>query len=436
MSVEDPLIGTAILDGQFKILRKIGAGGMGAVYMAEQTDMNRHVAIKVLHSRLLERKDIAARFRREARAISHLTHPNTVRVFLYGELPDGSLYIIMEYLEGMNLNQAAKRGGPMAPERAVRILAQACRSLDEAHRAGMIHRDLKPENIFLCNQGGIEDFAKVLDFGLAKVTEREMRPDSVEYTKEGMVFGTPEFMSPEQALGKPLSPASDVYALGIILYEVLTGKLPFDAKAPLEYLQAHATRSPIPINERVPGLEVPENLWFVIEKALQKPAEARQQSAALLADELEGAIGIANSTARLPSATARVSSERPVVSTLSLDMPGTIAAPAPQGDSVTAVSGGGAAASAVPAATAAAAATAEESAGTHASGAGPASAMARRGPVQDETPLPPAKYAVDDPFARRNASDGAAGPPAWIWVVVAFAFVAGVVLTALLMRSK
>jgi eukaryotic-like serine/threonine-protein kinase len=429
MSVEDPLIGTAILDGQFKILRKIGAGGMGAVYMAEQTDMNRHVAIKVLHSRLLERKDIAARFRREARAISHLTHPNTVRVFLYGELPDGSLYIIMEYLEGMNLNQAAKRGGPMAPERAVRILAQACRSLDEAHRAGMIHRDLKPENIFLCHQGGIEDFAKVLDFGLAKVTEREMRPDSVEYTKEGMVFGTPEFMSPEQSLGKPLSPASDVYALGIILYEVLTGKLPFDAKAPLEYLQAHATRSPIPINERVPGLEVPESLWFVIEKALQKPAEARQQSAALLADELEAAIGIPNSAARLPLANVRPASARPGPATLPLGLPTATSVPAPPGSAVTATIEGG------PSVHAELPPSAEDSATTHASGAGPASALARRGPVKEETPLPPAKDGGHD-IGRRNASDAAAGPPAWIWVVVAFAFVAGVVLTALLMRSK
>ena len=267
----DPFIGRDILNGQFQILQKIGSGGMGSVYKALQPAMNRMVAVKILHPKLANRKDLVSRFRREARAMSHLTHPNTVKVYLYGELEDGSLYIVMEYLEGKNLNQTVRAEGPMSLERGVPILIQACHALEEAHRAGIIHRDLKPENIFLSQQGGMKDYAKVLDFGLAKVTEREMRPGSVILTQEGMVFGTPEFMSPEQAQGKALTPASDIYSLAIILYEVLTGKLPFEAKNPMEYIQ---------------GRTFPPLLWTVLEKALAKRSEERYASGAEFAHAL------------------------------------------------------------------------------------------------------------------------------------------------------
>jgi serine/threonine protein kinase len=133
-------------------------------------------------------------------------------------------------------------------ERAIAVLIQACGALEEAHQKGIIHRDLKPENIFLCKQGGLEDYAKVLDFGLAKVTEREMQPGSLILTQEGMVFGTPEFMSPEQAQGKTLDARSDVYSLATILYELLTGKLPFDARSPMEYITLHVQAAPIPLS--------------------------------------------------------------------------------------------------------------------------------------------------------------------------------------------
>ena len=276
----DPFIGRDILNGQFQILQKIGTGGMGAVYKALQPAMNRMVAVKILHPKLANRKDLVSRFRREARAMSHLTHPNTVKVYLYGELEDGSLYIVMEFLEGKNLNQTVRSEGPMSIERGLPILMQVCNALEEAHRAGIVHRDLKPENIFLCQQGGMKDYAKVLDFGLAKVTEREMRPGSVILTQEGMVFGTPEFMSPEQAQGRSLTAASDTYSLAIILYEVLTGKLPFEAKSAMEHIQLHVTTKPIPIDKRVPGRTFPPLLWIVIEKALAKKPEDRWGSAA------------------------------------------------------------------------------------------------------------------------------------------------------------
>jgi eukaryotic-like serine/threonine-protein kinase len=282
----DPYIGRSVLNGQFLVEQKIGSGGMGAVYRASQPAMNRLVAVKILHPKLTNRKDLVSRFRREARAMSHLSHPNTVKVFLYGELEDGSLYIVMEYLEGKNLNQLVRKEGPLPVERAVPVLTQVCGALQEAHSQGIIHRDLKPENIFICNSGGLKDYAKVLDFGLAKVTERELRPGSIMLTQEGMVFGTPEFMSPEQAQGKPLDARSDIYSLATILYEALTGKLPFDAKTPMEYIQLHVTKSPIPLDERVPGKRFPAGLGQVIAKALSKKTEERYGSAMEFAEAL------------------------------------------------------------------------------------------------------------------------------------------------------
>ncbi len=287
---QDPFIGRDVLNGQFQILQKIGTGGMGSVYKALQPAMNRMVAVKILHPKLTNRKDLASRFRREARAMSHLTHPNTVRVFLYGELDDGSLYIVMEFLEGKNLNQTVRGEGSLPVERALPILIQVCGALEEAHRAGIIHRDLKPENIFLCQQGGMQEFPKVLDFGLAKVTEREMRPGSLILTQEGMVFGTPEFMSPEQAQGKSLTPASDIYSLATILYEALTGKLPFDAKGAMDFLQLHVTGKPIPLSQRVPGKTFPPLLDHVMARALAKKPEDRFASAADFASAMQSVL--------------------------------------------------------------------------------------------------------------------------------------------------
>jgi serine/threonine-protein kinase len=163
---------------------------------------------------------------------------------------------------------------------------QVCGALHEAHSLGIIHRDLKPENIFLTNKDGRRDFAKVLDFGLAKVTERELRPGSIMLTQEGMVFGTPEFMSPEQAQGKKLDARSDIYSLATILYEVLTGKLPYDAKTPMEYIQLHVTKPPIPLDDRVAGKRFPAGLSDVIMKALHKKPDDRYVTAQEFAEAL------------------------------------------------------------------------------------------------------------------------------------------------------
>jgi eukaryotic-like serine/threonine-protein kinase len=294
MRPKDPFIGRELLSGQFRVLEKVGTGGMGSVYKAEQPAMNRMVAIKILHPKLAGRKDLTSRFRREARAMSQLTHPNTVKVFMYGELEDdGSLYIVMEMLEGRNLNQTVRKEGPLPADRAIPILIQVCGALQEAHDLGIVHRDLKPENIFLCKQGGITDYPKVLDFGLAKVTERQMQPGSVILTQEGMVFGTPEFMSPEQAQGKTLDARSDIYSLAVILYEVLTGKLPFSARTPMEYIQKHVTDAIIPLSERVPDRKFPKGLDEVLAKALQKQPDNRYQTAAEFGEALRSFGGAA-----------------------------------------------------------------------------------------------------------------------------------------------
>jgi serine/threonine-protein kinase len=294
MGQKDPFLDREILGGQFRLVQKIGTGGMGSVYRATPSSGGADVAIKILHPKLAGRTDLTTRFRREARATSTLTHPNTVKVYEYGELPDdGSLYIVMEYLEGRNLNRAVKREGPLPVERAIPILIQVCGALQEAHEKGIIHRDMKPENIFLSKRGEQTEYPKVLDFGLAKLHENQMRPGSIQLTQEGMVFGTPEFMSPEQAQGQTLDARSDIYSLAIILYEALTGKLPFDARTPMEYIQKHVVAPPIPLDERAPERNFPKELSFVINKALAKNPDDRYPNAIEFARALSLFIGTA-----------------------------------------------------------------------------------------------------------------------------------------------
>ncbi len=302
----DQYVGREILSGQFRIVERIGSGGMGAVYKAQQPSMDRHVAVKILHSKFTNRKDLVSRFSREARAMSHLTHPNTAKVFLYGQLEDGSCYIVMEYLEGKNLGQMVRHEGPMEPTRAIGILLQACAALQEAHEKGIVHRDLKPENIFLGNIAGITDYVKVLDFGLAKVTDREMRPGSMILTQEGMVFGTPEFMSPEQAQGKILDSRSDIYSLAVILYELVTGKLPFDAKTPMDYVTLHVQATPLPLATRAMGRSFPPALQGVLDRAMAKRPDDRYGSAAEFAAALRGvlpAVALQQLSQSLPAGT-------------------------------------------------------------------------------------------------------------------------------------
>lgn len=286
----EDLIGKELL-GQFRIVQRIGRGGMGEVFKAEQPAMDRLVAIKILHAKLASRPDLISRFRREARAMSRLSHPNTVRVFLYGQLEEtNQLYIVMEYLDGIDLARLVRREGPMEVGRAAQVMIQVLGALEEAHSVGVVHRDLKPENILLCTQGGISDFPKVLDFGLAKIRENKPRPGSMILTQEGMVFGTPEFMSPEQARGETLDARSDIYSASLIFYELVTGKLPFPKSKPMEYISHHIYTDPIPITERVGGLALPRALDPILAVALEKNKDKRYQSAREFAEALRAVL--------------------------------------------------------------------------------------------------------------------------------------------------
>lgn len=304
MARVDPFVGRVILGGEFKILERVGTGGMGSVYRAEQPSVSRQVAIKILHPHLARRPDLMSRFRREARAMSRLSHPNAVAVFMVGELvaerapgpprpaantPSGVLYIVMEYLEGQTLSSWLQRAGRMPCQEALRLMRQVGGAVQEAHSKGVVHRDLKPENIFLCEHADLKLFPKVLDFGLAKFKETELRPGSLQLTQEGMVFGTPQFMSPEQAQGRTIDARSDQYALAVMLYELLTGQLPFNALTPADYLQKHVLEPPIPLNQRQADLTFPRPVEAALATALAKQPADRFESVAQFMAALEPA---------------------------------------------------------------------------------------------------------------------------------------------------
>ncbi|MCC6622828.1 MAG: serine/threonine protein kinase [Deltaproteobacteria bacterium] len=280
----DPLIGS-VINERFHIVSKIGAGGMGAVYRAKQLGMNRDVAIKVLLRELTENEVVLRRFHLEALAVSKLKHPNTIQIFDFGETSDGLLYIAMELLEGRPLAKVLSEERQLSVQRALRVIEQTCKSLREAHSKGIVHRDLKPDNIFLSAVGEDGDFVKVLDFGVAKVAEGDGQQKTL--TKAGSIFGTPKYMSPEQSRGSELDARSDIYALGVILYELITGKVPFNADNPLGILIKHIQEVPPPIALTRPDLVVPESVERFVLRLLAKSPEDRPQTAEAMIREIE-----------------------------------------------------------------------------------------------------------------------------------------------------
>jgi serine/threonine-protein kinase len=267
----DPLVGKVLAE-RFEILERIGEGGTGVVYKARQVTVDREVAIKVLGAHVSSDPQWVKRFQNEARAAARLDHPNTVRVHDFGQTKDGLFFIAMELLVGHSLRQEIDRAGRLPAPRALRILVQACGSVGEAHAHGIIHRDLKPDNLYLCATKGGEDFVKVLDFSVAKL-------GNLQQTRAGTVFGTPAYMSPEQGRGGELGPPSDIYALGVVLYEMLGGKPPFDSKSATEVLLMHLRDRPPPLTG------VAEPLVQVVMRALEKDPARRQQSCEELAQE-------------------------------------------------------------------------------------------------------------------------------------------------------
>jgi tRNA A-37 threonylcarbamoyl transferase component Bud32 len=274
----DPLVGQT-LNGKYRVTRKLGEGGMGAVYEGEQPlgTARRRVAIKTLHPHLSRDPTIEERFRREVGTIAELEHPNTIQVYDFGSTEQAILYIVMEYLQGKSLADVLTAEGAMPPLRAQNIVLQTCGSLEEAHARGIVHRDLKPDNLVLIERAGIKDFVKVLDFGIAK-RAREEDKNEQKLTQQGMVLGTPPYMSPEQFTGKPIDARSDIYSLGIMAYEMLTGQLPFKADTAWEWATQHMTQPPIPIESVAGGAQLPQAMQSAIVRSLAKSPDDRFQS--------------------------------------------------------------------------------------------------------------------------------------------------------------
>ncbi|MFI5306253.1 MAG: serine/threonine protein kinase [Polyangiales bacterium] len=277
---QDPLIGQ-VLDGRYRITAVLGEGGMGIVYKAVHIALNKPLAIKVLRPEVSKNEEIVARFKQEAQSASQIGNQHIIDISDFGMLPDGSTYFVMEFLNGVSLTTALERGR-FTPERTMHIAKQLCQALGAAHEIGIIHRDMKPDNVQLVERGDDEDFVKVLDFGIAKVGGTQSK-----LTQAGQVFGTPHYMSPEQCAGTNVDHRTDIYAVGVMLYEMATGKVPFDADHLMGILTKHLYENPIPPHELPPPVNVPPALEAVILKCLAKKPELRYSSMGELLEDVE-----------------------------------------------------------------------------------------------------------------------------------------------------
>ena len=281
----DPWIGHTVA-GRYHVERKLGSGGMGTVYRATQAGLGRPVAVKLLKPEVAFDQATVTRFQREAKAMSRLEHPNTVKVFDFGRTEDGTLFFAMELLQGEVVTGLLERQRVVSPLRVIEIGTQALSSLHEAHTTGLVHRDLPPDNIYLARVEGHPDpVVKVLDFGIAKIFDGENQFDQLE-TQAGTVFGTPRYMSPEQAQGKSLDPRTDIYTVGVLLYQLLTGSPPFVDDDAIVVMAKHIKEKPKPILEVTEGRPIPERLASAVMRALAKKPEERWQTAEEFAQAL------------------------------------------------------------------------------------------------------------------------------------------------------
>ncbi len=272
-----------VIEDKYQILEKIGHGGMGVVYRARHTLMDREVALKVLHPHLVENEEFLRRFRHEAQVASKLNHPNAVMIYDFGiasKLP----YLVMEFVQGETLKDLIAKEGPISPTKLLPIMSQVFSALEEAHRLGIVHRDLKPDNFILSRREDGSIMARVLDFGIAKLLQKSDNAQQTLATQAGAFFGTPRYASPEQALGKELDARADIYALGVILYESLSGELPFNSPSIMELLLKHLNQPPPPVRSKRPDLEIGEPVEAVVLKCLEKERDKRFQNVRALSD--------------------------------------------------------------------------------------------------------------------------------------------------------
>ncbi|MFT6396351.1 MAG: serine/threonine-protein kinase [Bradymonadia bacterium] len=301
---EDPFVGRMVSQ-RYTVVKRIASGGMGEVYLARHAELNQHVAVKFLHRRFADDEEFATRFFNEARSACRVNHPYAVAIYDFGRMEDGTLYIVMEFIEGISLKEMIKRDGRLDPKRALRIGRQACEVLSTAHEQSVVHRDVKPDNLMVIEAPNGRVSIKMLDFGIAKILDEES--SAAALTQTGVTFGTPEYMSPEQASGREVDKRSDIYSLGLVIYSMLVGHPPFRGKNKLALLQRHIRETPPRLDHACPA-PLPTSLVKLVESTLEKDPDNRPQSMEALLARLEvvdrdvetGSISVPSSPSHIP----------------------------------------------------------------------------------------------------------------------------------------
>ena len=286
VAATDERIGSVLSD-RYRIDQLLGAGSKGKVYAGKHLLMHKKVAVKILHRDLSSLPEFTARFEREAVAVANIDHPNVAAATDFGKLPDGSMFLVLEFIEGKCLRDEIA-AGPLASDRALRITRQIAAALGGAHALGIVHRDLKPENVMLVDRPDESDFVKVLDFGVAQVPVGDTGVQSrAALTQAGIVFGTPEYMAPEQALGQKVDGRADLYALGVITFEMLSGERPFSSLGPGGILNEQLSKPPPSLSASAPAARVPARVEELVTRLLAKDARERYQTADELVQALD-----------------------------------------------------------------------------------------------------------------------------------------------------
>jgi eukaryotic-like serine/threonine-protein kinase len=295
------LIGKEIA-GRYRILSKLGEGGMGAVYKAEQISLKRQCAVKLLRSEVASTPNVLTRFNAEATACAKLSHPNTVGIYDFGQDTDGTFFIAMEFVEGKSLRETIQSEAPFPIRRALQIASQVAASLTDAHAHSIVHRDLKPDNVMLQTRGRQRDIARVLDFGIAKLRD-EGRATQAAMTQAGDMLGTPQYMAPEQIKGEQIDGRTDIYALGCMIYEMVTARLPFEAPTIMAMLSKHLMEMPPSPSQRRPDLGIPPHIDHLVMTAIAKDKNQRPPSMEMFGEQLAAML------AQMPSDSAQGSAQ-------------------------------------------------------------------------------------------------------------------------------